>query len=84
MNSEKENRIMRWVERIENALNKDGIYSDVSYDGEHIMVHISWGDWKHEHGRCDYILGNLGLTCVNTEVTEEDGSDCYSAVHYYR
>lgn len=84
MNLEKENRIMRWVEKVENTLNKDGIYSDVSYDDEHIMVHISWGDWKHDHLRCDYLLGNLGLTCVDVIVTEEDGSDCYSAIHYYR
>lgn len=84
MNSKNENKIMKWAEKVDIILDENGIWHNTFYNEEHIMVHIPWGDWKHDHLRCDYLLGNLGLTCVNTEVTEEDGSDCYSAVHYYR
>ena len=48
-----------------------------------VEVEISWGDWKHEHLRCDYLMEDLGYRELSTEVTEEDGSDCYSAIHRY-
>ena len=48
-----------------------------------IHVHITWGDWKHDHWRCDYIMSGLGYRLLNEVVTEEDGSDCYSALHTY-
>lgn len=51
-------------------------------------VDIIWGDWKHDHLRADYLIKEyfkkLGYeVSVNEEVTEEDGSDTYSATHYY-
>lgn len=48
-----------------------------------VAVHIEWGDWKHEHGWCDDLMGYIGYVCGNEVVTEEDDSDCYSATHYY-
>lgn len=48
-----------------------------------IEVQIDWGDWKHEHLRCDYLMKQIGFTCTGMMVTEEDGSDTYSARHYY-
>lgn len=49
-----------------------------------IGIEIQWGDWKHDHAYLDYIMAETfpGVK-VQTEVTEEDGSDCYSAIHYY-
>jgi len=49
-----------------------------------IVIPISWGDWKHSHGYLDYLMGQLGYKCINEKITEEDGSDCYSADHYYQ
>lgn len=45
-----------------------------------VGILIPWGDWKHDHLRADYLVP---YTCTHVVVTEEDGSDCYSAVHFY-
>ena len=54
-----------------------------SHDIPAIVVSISWGDWKHEHGWATELMRYLGYTEIGNEVTEENGSDCYSADHYY-
>ena len=42
------------------------------------------GDWKHEHLHTDSILCKLfGCNLISEYVTEEDGSDYYSAIHTY-
>ena len=46
-------------------------------------VHIEWGDWKHEHLWARDLMSYLGYTEIGSKVTEEDGSDAYSAVHYF-
>ena len=49
-----------------------------------ICVEISWGDWKHDHARADWLITEkLGGLLMRTDMVESDGSDCYSAVHYY-
>lgn len=50
---------------------------------DNLMLHISWGDWKHEHLRADYVMDLHGFELVSTDVDEEDGSDCYSAWRIY-
>ena len=57
------------------------VYSEC--EGKVIAVDISWGDWKHEHGWCKNLMGYLGYTEMGCRVTEENGSDCYSAIHYF-
>ena len=56
-----------------------------------LYIDIQWGDWKHDHGWCDYLIEEFFnkkpevykvISAVN--VTEEDGSDCYSATHIYK
>ena len=67
-------------------LSDNGIYADVyhySHDVPAIVVSISWGDWKHEHGWANNLMAYLGYTEIGNQVTEENGSDCYSADHYY-
>jgi len=49
-----------------------------------ICINIEWGDWKHDHGYMDYLMHENGYVKFNEEYTEEDGSDCYSSIHYYR
>lgn len=73
-----------WVDDVEVYEDASEIYIDIS---------ISWGDWKHEHLRLDYLMFDilyeynpkLAYNCFkkNEEITEEDGSDTYSAVHKY-
>ena len=48
-----------------------------------VQVVIEWGDWKHEHSYCDYIMRTHGFIKTDEQVTEEDGSDCYSSIHFY-
>lgn len=71
----------------ERLLNKHDVYGDAEpmmYGTKDISVEIHWGDWKHEHLRCDWVLGLIGFSLVSVDVTEENGSDCYSAIRYYR
>jgi len=54
-----------------------------------IEFEIHRGDWKHDHLRLDLLvqdyLNNNGIHFIKSEcVTEEDGGDCYSSIHYYR
>lgn len=47
------------------------------------VIEISWGDWKHEHLYADYVMKQHDFLLKNEVVTEEDGTDCYSSIHYY-
>ena len=81
-----ENTLYRLCEKVEKYLNDNRIYSDVTPYGNGlpvINVSISWGDWKHDHGRAKWLMHELGATYVGSEETEENGSDCYSAVHTF-
>ena len=49
-----------------------------------VAVTIEWGDWKHDHFWCADLMGYIGYEETKSKVTEEDGSDCYSAIHYFR
>jgi hypothetical protein len=68
-------------------LRDNNLYVDVAIDKSEVVdtvkIYISWGDWKHEHLRCDYLMNELGYMKVNVVETEEDGSDCYSAERWY-
>ena len=48
-----------------------------------LIVEVNWGDWKHSHGYLDYLMKQKDFFKVGERVTEEDGSDCYSANHIY-
>lgn len=71
-------------ERVYNYLKDNGLYADISSNslGE-IRVEISWGDWKHEHGWCRNLMGYIGYDEDDEIVTEENGSDCYSSIHFF-
>ena len=79
--------IKELINRIDAKLREERLYADVyQYPGlPVVMIEIHWGDWKHEHLRCDYLIDNYfpELGAMGTEVTEEDGSDCYSGIHKY-
>lgn len=53
------------------------------YDNS-VVIEVEWGDWKHGHLRLDYLMNNRGYKLVEERMTEEDGSDCYSSIHYYQ
>lgn len=66
-------------------LKDNGLYvDDIWDDGENIIISISWGDWKHDHLWLLDLMEYLGGYIYTGEyVTEEDGSDCYSAKHTF-
>ena len=72
--------------RVYDLLNENSVHAEVYQFSTLpiICVEISWGDWKHDHARADWLIADeLGGTLLRTNLVEEDGSDCYSAVHYY-
>lgn len=71
---------------VEDYLRDNRLYVDVypyRSDMPVVDVDIHWGDWKHEHLRAKWLLGEIGLKLIGSTVTEENGSDCYSAVHHF-
>ena len=55
----------------------------VNLDGT-IEIKGEWGDWKHDHLYLDNVMKENGWNPIGTETTEEDGSDCYSALHTFK
>lgn len=79
-------KALETCEKVEKMLNENHVCADVEpYDMiPAFTVHIDWGDWKHEHLRAKYLIENANLgVFIKSETTEEDGSDCYSATHYF-
>ncbi len=76
---------MTRAEKIYDLMKQNRLYGEIIEETENkIAIEISWGDWKHEHLRLDWLIEeNFNLKGIQTETTEEDGSDCYSAIHYY-
>ena len=70
---------------IHDFLDDNGVWAEVyGYPNTTaIVVDISWGDWKHEHLWARDLMKFLGYVEIGGKVTEEDGSDCYSAEHYF-
>ena len=56
---------------------------DPNLNSDVVIVSINWGDWKHEHLRANYLMGLLGYTCYYEDETETNGTDAYSADHFY-
>ena len=72
------------VSMINKYLSDNQLYTDgVWHDGGDIMVQVNWGDWKHDHLWLRDLMQYLGYTHISEYVTEENGSDCYSAEHTF-
>ena len=62
----------------------DADFDSIYFEDDVVSVSVEWGDWKHSHAFLDYIMKQIGYTLFDEQITEEDGSDCYSSVHLYR
>lgn len=73
-------------ERIGDKMIDWNVYGELEIDREtdNVMIEIFWGDWKHDHLMCDWMMKELGYELLTAIVTQEDGSDCYSAVRVYK
>lgn len=79
-------KLVKVCEKVEKKLNEERLGGEVWVHGNGLPVfdvHISWGDWKHDHLRTRWVIEEMGGVYIGGEVTEEDGSDCYSAIHHY-
>lgn len=72
------------TQKLTEYLNDNGIHAEViETSSTEITVIINWGDWKHEHQWADKLMEYLDYHEESIEITEENGSDCYSAKHNY-
>ena len=64
---------------------RDADFDDVyEHSNGTIEIPVSWGDWKHSHLYLETLMNELGYIQVKEELTEENGSDCYSATHFFQ
>lgn len=62
---------------------KDVDFSEIIESEGIISILIEWGDWKHSHAYCDYIMSELGYLLIEEYIVEENGDDSYSSMHFY-
>ena len=80
-----------YKEELTKYLSDNKCHYDMDFDRTFLTVSIWWGDWKHDHIRLrclinDFFEEKLGgeyETLHVSNITEEDGSDCYSAEHKF-
>lgn len=78
------NKSLDEMRMIDKYLSDNGIYGETYKSDNIIIVDIEWGDWKHDHIWCENLMGYIGYSVAcEEEVTDENGSDCYSARHYF-
>lgn len=80
--------ILTTEKKISELMKENHIMGEIVEESEErnmFAVEIIWGDWKHEHLRFDWLMRENfpNLRNINTQTTEENGTDCYSAIHYY-
>lgn len=75
---------------IDKLVQNNNICAEVYIDPDTntIEIEITWGDWKHDHLRCDWLIDDYlnkhSIRCIKSEtITEENGTDSYSSIHYY-
>lgn len=72
------------LQKLQTYLKDNNLYYDYIYEtDETFIIGIEWGDWKHEHLYLNHLMNKLGLQYKNCVVTDENGSDCYSAEYEY-
>ena len=74
------------AEKVYNLMKENHLHGEIIEEMENkIAVEICWGDWKHDHLRLKWLMEETfkDLKKVDSYTTEEDGSDCYSAIHYF-
>lgn len=75
MTREEEKKIYETLER---KTWVEGVYEHLGM----VAVEIR-GDWKHDHMRTRWLMEEIGYEQMFEVITEEDGSDFYTAIHYF-
>lgn len=77
-------------EQLRQYLLDNHITGKTDWNEKTFMITIQCGDWKHDHWRCDYLVEEFAkrndLVFIQSDVVviEDNGSDCYSAIHNYK
>lgn len=77
---------MNMTEKFYKLMRDNNLYYEiVDYTENMIAVEITWGDWKHDHLRLEWLVReNMPeVKHIDSYTTEDDGSDCYSAIHRF-
>ena len=74
------------LNKIREALKENEMYYGAYQNGSgEIEIYVDWGDWKHDHFALDwFMIEKFNLACIRNVTTEENGSDCYSSIHFYK
>lgn len=48
-----------------------------------VSVNVEYGDWKHDHAYLVYVMKENRYREIMEQITETDGSDCYSSIHKF-
>lgn len=75
---------------IDKLIQDSNIWAEVGINpsSNTIEIEITWGDWKHDHLHCDWLIEDYlnahSIRCIKSEtITEDNGTDSYSSIHYY-
>lgn len=72
-------------EKVKSIFATNGITHEwwVQDDGN-VVVEVFWGDWKHDHWALEYVMAKNNFALIERIITEEDGTDAYSAEYVFR
>lgn len=72
------------IQQLQKYLNDNDLYWSVLCESDDtFIITIEWGDWKHDHLYLQHLMGKVNLPLKSYIITEENGSDCYSAEYEF-
>lgn len=76
---------MNTEEFVKSIMKNNSAYYDFNVSNEtDVEINVDFGDWKHDHLFVDRIMKENGFEKTDEEVTWDDGSDVFSAIHYFK
>ena len=69
-------------QNVERILREGGLMDNCKVENA-VIVSVSWGDWKHNHDKLISLMCQNGYIHKQEIVTEDNGSDCYTADHVF-
>jgi hypothetical protein len=80
-------KLKKLQDKVETLMRENKVYSyelDFDLDNDRLVyIELEWGDWKHDHLRLEWLMEENDFRQIGEVTTEEDGSDCYSAIHTF-
>lgn len=85
----KKEMMLKTEKELREFLESNKLYYMVYTEDDSYVIDVEWGDWKHDHGHLGWLVTNWfeaqgRVVSHKSQTTEQDGSDCYSALHYFK